>query len=71
MCKFCDSGFPLFPSLADVPEMDVEMMVERWEDVDTGKRGVSLVVFRVDSDLEARFKAAYCPVCGCKLAERG
>ena len=69
MCDFCDNGFPLSPSVADVPEMDVEMMVERWENIGTGKKGVSLVVFRADSDHEARFKAAYCPVCGRALGE--
>ena len=71
MREFCEDGMPQTPGVADVPGMDVEMFLEPWVDIDSGKRGIDLVVANVTTGDEARFKVAYCPMCGRKLAERG
>ena len=71
MCDFCEFGVPGWPSSADVPEMDVTMELERWQDITSGKSGTSLVVYKEAADAEARFDVKYCPICGKALAERG
>lgn len=68
MCYYCDDpGYILTPSVADVPEMDVEAVVE----VGVSERGSvgTLAVYRADAtDKEAVFKIRYCPMCGRRLA---
>ena len=71
MCEFCEDMMPMTPSSADVPEMDVELYLERFYNLDTGERPVRLVAISNVTDKEAEFKIRYCPMCGRKLAERG
>ena len=71
MCEFCEDRMPQTPGVADVPGMDAEIFLESWVNVDSGKRGIDLVVANVTSGVEARFKVAYCPLCGRRLKEVG
>lgn len=67
MCWFCEDMMHKTPFVADVPGMDVEMFLEPWFNVDSGRDGASLVVANVLTDEEAQFKVDYCPLCGRKL----
>lgn len=71
MCEFCEDMMPMTPVSADVPEMDVELYLESFYNLDTGERPVRLVAISNATDKEAEFKVNYCPICGRKLAERG
>lgn len=68
MCCVCEDMMPMTPTSADVPEMDVEMYLERFYDLDSGKRPVRLVTVNVVTEKEAEFRVNYCPMCGRKLA---
>ena len=71
MCEFCDDMMPMTPVSADIPEMDVELYLESFYNLDTGERPVRLVAVSNATDKEAEFKVNYCPMCGRKLVERG
>ena len=70
MCKFCEDMMPMTPSSADVPDMDIEMYLERFYSLDTGERPVRLVAVNNITEKEAEFRVNYCPMCGRRLAER-
>lgn len=67
MCRHCEENWPIYCLQADVPAMDVEMIVEDVEIVPSGRELTHLVVYNQISDDEARFKIKYCPMCGRKL----
>ena len=67
MCGFCEDMMPKTPVCADVPGMDVEMFLEPWVSIDSGRSWIDLVVANVLTDDEARFKIDYCPMCGRRL----
>lgn len=67
MCDFCEYESPAFPSVADYPDLDVEMYIEPFVNIDTKRHGMDLVVYKIATDSEARFKISYCPMCGRKL----
>lgn len=69
MCRHCEDGWPVDYLQADVPAMDVQMIVEDAEIVPSGRELAHLVVCNQISDDEARFKINYCPMCGRKLEE--
>ena len=71
MCEFCEDMMPVTPVSADIPEMDVELYLESFYNLDTGERPVRLVAISNATDKEAEFEVNYCPMCGRKLAERG
>ena len=71
MCDFCEAMMPMTPSSADVPDMDIEMYLERFYSLDTGERPVRLVAVNNITEKEAEFRVNYCPMCGRRLAERG
>lgn len=71
MCEYCEDMMPMTPTSADVPGMDIEMYLERFYDLDSGKRSVRLVVVNNITGEEAEFKVDFCPMCGHRLAERG
>lgn len=66
MCKHCEGSWPVDYVQADVPAMDVQIVIE---DVETRGGGVAthMVVFHQFNDDEARFKIKYCPMCGRRL----
>ena len=71
MCVYCEDMMPMTPVSADIPEMDVELYLERFYNLDTGERPVRLVAVSNATDKDAEFKVNYCPMCGRRLAERG
>lgn len=71
MCEFCEDMMPMTPVSADVPEMDVELYLESFYNLDTGERPVRLVVINNTTEKEAEFKVNFCPMCGRRLTERG
>ena len=71
MCVYCEDMMPMTPVSADIPEMDVELYLESFYNLDTGERPVRLVAISNATDKEAEFEVNYCPMCGRKLAERG
>lgn len=71
MCEFCEDMMPMTPVSADVPEMDVELYLESFYNLDTGERPVRLVAINNTTEKEAEFKVNFCPMCGRRLAGRG
>lgn len=67
MCRHCEENWPIDYMQADVPTMDVQMAIEEFELVPSGKGLAHLVVYNQISDDEARFRIKYCPMCGRKL----
>lgn len=67
MGRHCEDGWPVDYLQADVPAMDVQMVVEEAEIVPSGRELAHLVVYNQISDDEARFKIKYCPMCGRRL----
>ena len=69
MCEFCSGAVTATPAVADVPGMDVEMSIETFIDVSTGKLVAYLVIENVRTYDEARLKVLYCPLCGRKIGD--
>lgn len=67
MCKHCEGSWPIDYLQADVPTMDVQMVIEDVEIVPSGRELTHLVVYNQISDDEACFRIEYCPMCGRKL----
>lgn len=67
MCRHCEENWPIDYLQADVPTMDVQMIIEDVEIVPSGRELTHLVVYNQISDDEARFLIKYCPMCGRKL----
>lgn len=67
MCRYCEENWPIDYLQADVPTMDVQMIIEDVEIVPSGRELTHLVVYNQISDDEARFRIKYCPMCGRKL----
>lgn len=70
MCKYCEEEWPMTPCVADVPGMDIEMLLEAAFNIDAKERMTYLVISNVRTLDEARFMVANCPMCGRKLEER-
>lgn len=67
MCKHCEENWPIDYLQADVPTMDVQMIIKDVEIVPSGRQLTHLVVYNQLSYDEARFRIKYCPMCGRKL----
>ena len=67
MCRHCEESRPIDFLQADVPAMDVKMIVEDVEIAPSGRGLTHLVACNQASDDEARFRVEYCPMCGRRL----